>query len=75
MLGQVWNFCISGIIKCIDLTKSFVLDKNSGITLFHFLLFIIFARIIVFILEYMKNIQVTVGENENEYKKEKRYKK
>lgn len=75
MLKELWNFYVNGIIRCINLTKDFVLDENSGITLYHFLLFLIFIRIIIFILEYMKKIEITVGENEKEKDKEKRYRK
>ena len=77
MFGQVWRFFLYGIGKCIELTRTFILDNTiaGDITLFHFIMFGMFARIIIFILEYMKSIEVTVGENENEFKKEKRYKK
>lgn len=75
MLAELFNFFINGMIKVINLTKDFVLDSNAGITLYHFILFIIFTRIVIFILEYMKKIEITKGENENEYEKEKRYKK
>lgn len=75
MFREVFNFYISGIGKCIQLTKNFILDDSGGITLFHFLLFVMFIRIIIFVLEYMKKIEIVVGENEKEYKKEKRLKK
>lgn len=75
MLKELWNFFVNSIGSCINLTKSFVLDETSGITLFHLFLFLIFARIIIFILEYMKKIEIVDEENKNEFKKEKRYKK
>lgn len=71
MLKELFNFFVSSIGKCINLTKSFVLDKTSGITLFHLFLFLIFARIIIFVLEYMKKIEIV----DEEYKKEKRFKR
>ena len=75
MLKELFNFFVNSIGKCINLTKNFVLDENSGITLYHFLLFLIFVRIVIFILEYMKKIEIVDEENKEEYKREKRYKK
>lgn len=77
MFEQVWRFFIYGIGRCIELTRTFILDNTiaGNVTLFNFIMFGMFARIIIFILEYMKKIEITVGENEDEYKKEKRHKK
>lgn len=78
MLRQVMNFFVEGMIKCIDLTKTLVLDKvgNLNITYFSFLLFFVFIPIVLRLINFVKQIQeVEEEDKKGEYKKEKRYEK
>lgn len=67
MLKQLFNFVLSSFTSCINVFKSFTLD--NGITFYHVLIFFIFIRILIFVIEFIKHIQVITNEDKGGFKK------
>lgn len=67
-MRQVMLFIINGIVKTIDLTKEFILDKVGGlnITYYHFIIATILLTITVYLVNYIKDI-IEVERSEEEY--------
>ena len=69
MIKEILTFVLNGFNQCINVFKIFVLDNQKGITFFHFLLFIIFIKIVLFIIEFIKHIQTVTNEEKGSWKK------
>ena len=69
MLRELFSFFLTGFLALCNLARSFVLDSTFGITFFSFLIFGVFFKIVIALINFIKQIQVNEDKKQKEFEK------